>query len=69
MGPLALKVGEPTGLGPAAGDLMDMLQLRLSPFVPIPPGDPVARPLMWSLRGGRRHGSYSVAFSEEECVI
>lgn len=62
MGLLALKVGEPTGLGPAAGDLVVTLQLCLSPFVPVPPGDPVARPLMWSLRGGGRHGSYSVAF-------
>lgn len=47
----------------------DTLRLPLVPFVHIIQGDLVACSLMWFLLGGWRNESYSVAFSEEECVI
>lgn len=47
----------------------DTLSLPPVPFVPITHRDLVARSLMWFVLGGWRNESYSVAFSEEECVI
>lgn len=54
------------GLMDSGGDTLSLPPVR---FVPITHGDLIARSLMWFVLGGWRNESYSVAFSEEECVI